>query len=210
MVKSDFFIIGVGASSGGQEALKEFFSTIPSDINAAFVVVTHLFRDYKSELTSIISRFTSLNVIRIGKHTSIQPGNVYVMPEDVEVEIQNGMLNLTPRSDKNIVNWSIDIFFESLAKEVGTKAIGVILSGMGSDGSDGAVRIFQEGGDVLVQDPESTQFNSMPKATILKDHPDFILSPKQLGSKITEMIQPKLPLPVEVLLPDRGNLRLNH
>lgn len=189
MVKSDFFIVGVGASAGGHDALKEFFSTIPSDINAAFVVVTHLFRDYKSELTSIITRFTSLNVITIHKQTNIRPGNVYVMPENVEVEIQNGMLNVTPRPDKNIVNWSIDIFFESLAEEVGTKAIGVILSGMGSDGSDGAVRIFQEGGDVLVQDPQSTQFNAMPKATILKDHPDFILPPKQLGLKITEMVQ---------------------
>ncbi|HEY0653879.1 MAG TPA: chemotaxis protein CheB [Chryseosolibacter sp.] len=191
METHDFFIVGVGASAGGQQALKEFFSTVPAETDAAFVVVTHLFREHKSELASIISRFTKLNVVSIKNNTRISPGNIYVMPEDVFVHLQGHVLKLVPRPNDNLINNSINIFFESLAKEAGTKAIGVILSGMGSDGSDGALKIFMEGGDVLVQDPESTKFNSMPMATILKDHPDFILPPRELGNKVAEMVRSK-------------------
>jgi two-component system, chemotaxis family, protein-glutamate methylesterase/glutaminase len=209
MNSSEFFIVGVGASAGGQDALKQFFSSIPSGVNAAFVVVTHLFRDHKSELASILSRFTRLNVIRIQKYTSIAPGNVYVMPEAVIVKIHSGLLTLEPRPSDNIVNKSIDIFFDSLATEAGSRAIGVVLSGMGSDGSNGAVKIFLNGGDVLVQDPESTRFNSMPIATILKDHPDFILPPKELGAKITDMIQSQQQQRKEIPMPKAGNIRMS-
>ncbi len=191
MSQQNLHIVGVGASAGGHDALKEFFSAIPSDIQAAFVVVTHLFRDHRSALSDIISRFTKLKVSRIANAVKPQPGHVYVMPEDVTVTIKNSRLMLTPRLSDNRVNNSIDIFFESLAIDQGKKAIGVILSGMGSDGADGALKIFQEGGDVLVQDPESTKFSSMPMATIFKDHPDFILPPKQLGIKLTLMISSK-------------------
>ena len=191
MSQYNFYIVGVGASAGGQAALKEFFSGIPADIPAAFVVVTHLSRDYKSSLSNIIAGFTDLNVSKIEKYTKPQPGHVYVMPEDVVAKMENGFLSLIPRPHDNVVNRSINIFFDSLAQEQQSKAIGVILSGMGSDGADGAVKIFQEGGDVLVQDPESTRFNSMPMATILKDHPDFILPPRALGIKLAEMIYAK-------------------
>ncbi|HEY0744153.1 MAG TPA: chemotaxis protein CheB [Chryseosolibacter sp.] len=191
MSQQDFRIVGVGASAGGQDALKSFFSQIPADVNAAFVVVTHLFRDFKSALPSIISRFTSLTVSRVENRTRLQPGNVYVMPEDVLMKIDSGVLMLVPRPDNNHVNNSIDVFFESLAEDQRSNAIAVVLSGMGSDGSDGALAVFKAGGDVLVQDPGSTKFNSMPIATILKDHPDFILPPAELGAKLTKMISLK-------------------
>lgn len=191
MSQYNFYIVGVGASAGGQTALKEFFSGIPADTPAAFVVVTHLSRDYKSSLHNIISGFTRLQVSKIGKYTKPEPGHVYVMPEDVVAKIENGFLTLVPRPHDNVINKSINIFFESLAREQQSKAVGVVLSGMGSDGADGALKIFLGGGDVLVQDPESTQFNSMPMATILKDHPDYILPPKELGVKLAEMIKMK-------------------
>ena len=191
MSRYNFYIVGVGASAGGQAALKEFFSGIPADTPAAFVVVTHLSRDFKSSLSDILSNFTDLKVSKIGKYTRPEPGHVYVMPEDVVAKMENGLLSLIPRPQDNIINKSINIFFESLAKEQQSKAIGIVLSGMGSDGADGALKIFLEGGDVMVQDPESTRFNSMPMATILKDHPDFILPPRELGIKLTEMIKMK-------------------
>lgn len=209
MNKNEFFIVGVGASAGGQDALKQFFSSIPPSVNAAFVVVTHLFRDYRSELPAILSRFTKLSVIRIEKNTIIVPGTVYVMPEDVVVKIQNNSLILEPRPTDQIVNKSIDIFFESLASEAGPRAIGVVLSGMGSDGANGAVKIFLGGGDILVQDPESTQFNSMPIATILKDHPDFILPPKELGAKIVDMAQHQVQPRKEIAPPRTGDMRMS-
>jgi chemotaxis response regulator CheB len=191
MSQFNFYIVGVGASAGGQAALKEFFSAIPADTPAAFVVVTHLSRDFKSSLHDIIAGFTKLKVSKIGKYTKPEPGRVYVMPEDVVAKMENGFLTLVPRPQDNVINKSINIFFESLAKEQQSKAIGVVLSGMGNDGAEGALKIFLEGGDILVQDPASTPFNSMPVATILKDHPDFILPPKELGLKVAEMIKMK-------------------
>jgi two-component system, chemotaxis family, protein-glutamate methylesterase/glutaminase len=191
MSKNDFYIVGVGASAGGQEALTKFFGAIPSDTNAAFVVVTHLSRDFPSALPEIMKRFTKLPVSRISGPTVPYPGNVYVMPEDVLLRLQNGLLIPSPRPTDNIINHSINIFFESLAEEQMSKAIGVVLSGMGSDGSEGALKIFEHGGEVLVQDPESTRFNSMPMATILKDHPDFILPPAELAKKIVQMVEVK-------------------
>jgi two-component system, chemotaxis family, protein-glutamate methylesterase/glutaminase len=191
MGKHDSYIVGVGASAGGQIALKEFFRSIPSDINAAFVVVTHLFRDFRTELPSILSRFTDLKVSRLADKTSPKPGHVYVMPEDVIATMQNGFIVLKPRPADNLINNTINTFFESLAIDKRSKAIGVILSGMGSDGANGAVKIFENGGDILVQDPGSTKFNSMPMATIMKDHPDFILPPQELGLKLTKMLRQK-------------------
>lgn len=189
MSNNDFPIVGVGASAGGQQALRDFFSSIPPDIDAAFVVVTHLLRQHKSELASILSRFSKIPVQPVTDNLRLSPGNIYVMPEDVFVQVRHGRLRLSQRPDSNVINNSINIFFESLAKDAGPRAIGVVLSGMGSDGSEGALKIFKEGGDVLVQDPESTKFTSMPMATILKDHPDFILPPRELGTKITQMIE---------------------
>lgn len=192
MNEERYCIVGVGASAGGQEALKDFFSRIPNDIPAGFIVVTHLFRNYKSELTKIISRFTTLKVKRISGFMKVERGCVYVMPEDTIVVINNGILSLKPRPAGEIINKSIDIFFESLAEDQKSNAIGVILSGMGSDGSNGALRLFHHGGDVIVQDPASTRFNAMPHATIQKDHPDLILPPKELGTGLVEMIEQKL------------------
>lgn len=191
MEKKELYIVGVGASAGGQDALKEFFSNIPADLPAAFVVVTHLLRNYKSELASIITRFTKLKVSRLSGITRPEAGRVYVMPEDVVAYMKDGNLYLKPRPAEHQINKSIDIFFESLADDQRNRAIGVILSGMGFDGSNGAMRLYERGGDVLVQEPSTTKFSSMPWATIMKDHPDFILPPKELGQKLSQLIHSK-------------------
>lgn len=191
MEKKELYIVGVGASAGGHEALKEFFTNIPTDLPAAFVVVTHLLRNYKSELASIITRFTKLKVSRLSGMTRPEAGRVYVMPEDVIAYMKDGHLVLKQRPAEQNINRSIDIFFESLAEDQRNRAIGVVLSGMGFDGSNGALRLYEKGGDVLVQEPSTTKFNSMPWATIMKDHPDYILPPKELGRKLAELIQSK-------------------
>lgn len=209
MINEDFIIVGVGASAGGHQALKDFFSAIPAEVDAAFVVVTHLLRQHKSELASIVSRFSKIPVHPIRDNLKLSPGNIYVMPEDVFVRLHNGRLKLSLRPEDNLINNSINVFFDSLAKEAGPRAIGVVLSGMGSDGSDGALKIFMEGGDVLVQDPESTKFNSMPMATILKDHPDFILPPRELGTKITQMIEAKTSEKPKIVTYSKENFRIN-
>jgi len=188
MQQESFFVVGVGASAGGQLALNDFFSAIPTDVNAAFVVITHLLRTHKTELPRIVSRFTSLPVERIRTGTRLERGHVYVMPENVEVTLNGETLYLHHRPSEKIVNTAIDVFFESLATNYGHRAIGVILSGLGTDGSNGAVHIFNHGGEVLIQDPSSTIFSGMPIAAILKDHPYKILSPRQLGESLVKRL----------------------
>jgi chemotaxis response regulator CheB len=190
-LKNNLFIVGVGASADGHIALQEFFVNIPADLPAAFVIVTHLIRDYKSQLASIVARYTKLKVTRISGIMQPEAGCVYVMPENVIALIRNGNLYLKPRPTDTLINNAIDTFFESLAADERSNAIGVVLSGMGTDGAKGALNLYEVGADVLVQDPDSTRFNGMPRATIMKDHPDFILPPRELGQKIVELIRIK-------------------
>lgn len=185
----NFHIVAVGASAGGNEALERFFTDVPADIPAAVVVVTHLYRSFRSELARIISRYTAMNVLRIRDGMCVEPGNVYVMPENVIMSIHDGALFLKERPVDRLANNAIDIFFESLAVDQQEYAIGVILSGMGFDGSKGALKIFEHGGSVYVQDPETTAFNSMPLAAIMNDHPDFILPPEKLGKTLTSNLK---------------------
>jgi chemotaxis response regulator CheB len=188
MRTNDFIVVGVGASAGGHSALKEFFAAIPVDIPAAFVVITHLRRGHKSELAKIISRFTKLRVERISHLVLAEPGTVYVLPENQRVKIKGTTLMLTTRPKEEQTNNAIDFFFKSLAADQQQNSIGVILSGMGTDGAEGATTIFEQGGTVFVQAPSSTSFQSMPCATIMKDHPEFVLPPSALGAKLASFI----------------------
>jgi two-component system, chemotaxis family, protein-glutamate methylesterase/glutaminase len=187
----NFFVCGIGASAGGHDAIAEFFKNIPPDPGVAFVVVTHLLRSHKSTLDRIIAKYTSLKVVRIKEIQQVQPNVIYVMPEGVNVVIKGNFLRLSRRSEYEIKNEAIDTFFKSLAENWKEKAIGIIFSGMGSDGASGAVELHKYGGQVLVQDPHSTPFNSMPWAAIRKDSPDEVLTPAKLGLKLLEILREK-------------------
>jgi two-component system, chemotaxis family, protein-glutamate methylesterase/glutaminase len=191
MEKSEFYVVGLGASAGGYQALKEFFCNIPDNPNIAFVVVTHLLRGHKSILDKILSKFTSLKVVRMKGLDIVRPNTVYVLPEDQKVYMRNGALILKPRNENEIVNKTIDEFFHTLAEDQKEKAVAIILSGMGTDGSSGVESIHEFGGLVLVQEPYSTQFKSMPNAIINRDHPDQVLPPKELARNLIEIIEAK-------------------
>ncbi|MBT1702897.1 chemotaxis protein CheB [Chryseosolibacter indicus] len=191
MASNDLYVVGIGASAGGHDALKSFFENLDDDLPAAYVVVTHLLRSHESQLDKIIARFTPMPVHRIKGITQVRRGEVYVLPENAEVKIKDGFLYLYPRRENEGINRAIDIFFESLAIDKKELAVGIIMSGMGYDGSDGAQKLFEYNGMVLVQEPASTKFNSMPWAAIMKDHPDYILPPKQLAGTIGKLIKEK-------------------
>lgn len=191
MTRDDLYVVGIGASAGGHEALKSFFEKLPDDLPAAYVVVTHLLRTHRSQLDRIITRFTRMPVHRIENETQVQRGEVYVLPENAEVKIQDNILYLFARSEEVTINKAIDVFFKSLAQDKKEKAIGVILSGMGTDGSNGVIKIFDNLGTVLVQEPASTRFNSMPSAAISKDHPEEILPPGKLAQTLSIYIREK-------------------
>lgn len=191
MLREDMFVVGIGASAGGHAALQEFFEHLPKDLPAAFVVVTHLLRAHNSRLDKILSAHTKMNVTKLTRITALQAGEVYVLPENAFVKLKKGFLLLQERGIDKIRNNAIDLFFKSLAEEKKEKSVGVILSGMGSDGAEGALTIFEHGGDVLVQEPSTAQFTSMPWAAIIKDHPDYILPPSKLAEKLASILREK-------------------
>ncbi|MEO1764858.1 MAG: chemotaxis protein CheB, partial [Cyanobacteria bacterium J06629_18] len=160
----DFFIIGIGASAGGVQALEAFFSNLPDHPSAAFVVVQHLSPDYKSMMTEILQRKTQLPVHEIVDGVVIEPSHAYVLPPGKLVTVNNRQLRLEKR--KRNFNYPVNKFFQSAAKQWGEKVVGIVLSGTGNDGTEGLKAISEAGGIGLVQSPETAQFNSMPSSAI--------------------------------------------
>lgn len=186
-MKNPFFVVGIGASAGGQAALKEFLKNMPASVNAAFVIVTHLSRDYKTNLHAILSGYTAMRVSLVEHGEQLEPGRIYVMPENVEVIVSDGRLFLEPRANTP-VNKAVDTFFESLAREIGEMAVAVVLSGGGTDGSQGVQHIHRHGGRVFVQAPLSSPMAGMPEASIAADHPVAVEDPAILAKSIVECI----------------------
>lgn len=184
-----FAIVAIGASAGNQEALQEFLAEVPRTINACFVVILHLSRDHRTKMPEIISKFTKMNVIRVSDVCTLKPGNIYVMPEGVTMAIKDRILYLYPRKNGAIKNTAIDDFLWTFARTEHDRCLAVILSGMGADGTDGAIAIHEEGGKILVQDPRSTEFDGMPNSVIAFDHPNLIAPPRHLGKALARIVK---------------------
>jgi len=183
MKNYDHIIVGIGASAGGLESLTRFFSNLPPQQDAAFVVVMHLLRGYKSSLDNILRRSAQMPVIRIEDGTTVQSGNIYILPEGKYLQIRNRKLLLIDR-DYSGVNEAVDVFFTSMAEDAGRSAIGIIMSGTGTDGTEGIKQIERNGGFVMVEDPRSSRFNGMPSSAIKFDNPDVIETPEVLAKFI--------------------------
>ncbi|WP_186774209.1 chemotaxis protein CheB [Chitinophaga pinensis] len=186
MVKPDFFIAGLGCSAGCLDVLKTFFANVPEQTGIAFVVVQHLSRNYVSILDKLLQSHTKLPIIRVLQDMEIRPDHIYLLPEGKFLLIRDGILRLIPRTTTHVVNYAVDIFFTSLAAYAGNKAIGIILTGMGTDGLEGARAIEGAGGIVFVQDPASAVFKGMPVSVITGDEPDVILPPAELAQALTK------------------------
>lgn len=180
----DFYVVGIGASAGGLEALEQFFASMPSDSNMAFVVIQHLSPDFKSLMPEILSRNTEMEVYQIENGMKIVPGCVYLNPPKFNVKISQGQLFLNEQDPIQKVNLTINTFFESLAEDMNEKSIGIILSGTGSDGTRGCRAIKEAGGIVIAQDVKSAKFNGMPKSVIVTNICDYILPPTSMPEKL--------------------------
>ncbi len=183
----DFFIIAIGASAGGVQALETFFSNLPDHPSAAFVVIQHLSPDYKSMMAEIIQRKTQLPVHEIIDGAIIEPSHAYVLPPGKLVTVKNGQLRLEKRNRS--FSYPVNKFFKSAAQQWGEKVVGIVLSGTGNDGTDGLKTISEAGGIGLVQSPETAQFNSMPSSAIPSGLVDEILSPQDLARTVFELIR---------------------
>ena len=190
---TSFPIVGIGASAGGLVAFESFFRSFPRDADCqlALVVVQHLAPDHKSELVDLLRNYTDMQVFEIEDGMRVRPGCVYVIPPNHELAIFNGLLQLLPLTDPRSQRLPIDFFFNSLAQDQHQLAIGLIFSGSGSDGSHGVRAIKSAGGMVMVQSPETAEFDSMPQAAIKTGIVDFVSTvsdmPTQLLAYITQI-----------------------
>jgi two-component system CheB/CheR fusion protein len=177
-------IVAVGASAGGLEALKAFFEHIPQTTKSAYIIIQHLSSDYKSMMGELLARSTNLPIMEVEEGMKVKPGHIYLIPSANNLVIKNNRLNLLEKPKNLTLNLPIDMFFESLAREQREKAIGVILSGTGSDGTRGSRAIKESDGMIMVQEPEEAQFDGMPRSAINTGLVDYVLPVKQMGNEL--------------------------
>lgn len=183
------FCVGIGASAGGLEAIEVFFKNMPESTGMAFVVVQHLSPDYKSLMMELLSRHTKMPIHRVEDGMIVKHDNIYLIPPKKNMTVFGGRLYLTDHSHGMGLNLPIDIFFRSLAQDFGKNAIGIVLSGTGSDGALGIRAIKESGGTVLVQDDKSAKFDGMPRSSIATGMVDFVLSPAEMPDKLISYIK---------------------
>lgn len=177
-------IVAIGASAGGLEALETFFDNMPADTGLAFVVVQHLSPDFKSLMDELLSRHTKIRIHRVVDGMPVDANAIYLMPPKKEMIISGGSLLLTDKDRSQSLTLPIDVFFRSLAQDAGSRAVGVVLSGTGSDGSRGVRAIRDAGGLVIVQDPLTAKFDGMPKSAIDTGMVDYVLAPERMPEAI--------------------------
>jgi len=179
-----FRIVGIGASAGGLEALGQFFEHMPADSGMAFVVVQHLDPTKKGMLPELLQRTTIMRVVQVKDSTKVRPNEVYVIPPNSDMSLFHDTLHLLPATSPRGPRSPIDIFFRSLAEDQKERGVGIILSGMGSDGTAGLGTIKEKEGLTLVQDPQSAQFDSMPRSAIAAGLGDIVGSAEELPGKL--------------------------
>jgi two-component system CheB/CheR fusion protein len=178
------FVVGVGASAGGLEALQRLFDGIRPSGRLAFVVVQHLSPDFKSVMGELLARHSNLAVRVVEDGTPVEPGTIYLMPAKKEMIISAGCLVLRDRDPSEGLSLPIDVFFRSLAEDQGLRSIAIVLSGSGSDGSRGIRAIHEVGGLVIAQTEDTAKFSGMPKSAIDTGVVDLMLAPESMAAAL--------------------------
>jgi len=204
-----FPVVGIGASAGGLEALEHFLSHVPAGSGMAFVIVQHLDPTRKGIMPELLQRATRMKVVQVKDRTLVQPERVYVIPPNKDMSILHGVLHLLEPVTPRGLRLPIDFFLRSLAQDQHERSIGVILSGMGSDGTLGLRAIKEKAGLVLVQDPASAKFDGMPRSAIDAGLADIVAPVDELPGRILAYLQ-RTPLPraSEVELKDKAQSAL--
>lgn len=186
-----FPIVGIGASAGGLDAFTKLFEQLPSDTGMAFVLIQHLAPTHESVLSELLSRVTPMPVSEVEDDMEVEPNHVYVIPPNMNMSISRGILKLITREKTRGLYLPIDYFFRSLAENIDGISIGVVLSGTGSDGSEGIKAIKAQGGITFAQDPESAEQGGMPRSAIATGAVDFIMMPQEIAQELARIA--KLP-----------------
>ncbi len=182
-------VAGIGASAGGLDALRRLMAALRPDTGMAFVVVEHLDPTRESLLAEILSQSTDLPVQQAEHGLVISRGRVYVIPPNVNLGVQDGRLHFTRRSETRAPQHPIDFLFRSLAEQQPGQCAGVVLSGTGADGTLGVCEIKGAGGLTFAQHPDTAQFDGMPRSAINSGFIDFVLSPEEIGARLSTLDQ---------------------
>lgn len=183
------FIVAIGASAGGLEAIHEFFDAIPATTGASFVIIQHLSPDHKSLLVDLISKHTRMKVYEAEHNHQLKRNCVYVIPNDKFMQVVNRKFVLSDKTLPKAPNNAVDIFLYSLAKEQREDAIAVLLSGTGTDGTKGIKAVKEAGGLVLVQEPGSAKFDGMPMSAITSGNVDHILPTAEIANEVVRVLE---------------------
>jgi two-component system CheB/CheR fusion protein len=186
---SDFPVVGIGASAGGLEALEAFFHNTAVKSGMAYIVIQHLDPNRVGILPELLQRVTKIKITEALDETPVMPDCVYVIPHNKNISISHGILRLSEPVIKDGLRLPIDFFFHSLAEDMGTRAVGVILSGMGSDGSLGLLSIKERSGITAVQNPDTAKFDSMPRSAEKTVLIDINSEAKNLPGLIAELFK---------------------
>jgi two-component system, chemotaxis family, CheB/CheR fusion protein len=182
-----FSVVGVGASAGGLAAVTALLKHLPPGVGAAFVIIQHLDPKHGSLTPDILSRVSPIPVNEVQDGMRIRPSHVYVIPPNSNMRLQQGVLKLTPRTEARGQHLPIDLFFRSLAEDRKDQAIGVVLSGIASDGTIGVQAIKAEGGFTFAQEPTSAQYDGMPRSAIRSGAVDIVETPEGIAREIANM-----------------------
>ena len=181
-------VVGIGASAGGLEALEKFFHQVPADSGMAFVVVQHLSPDFDSVMDELLVRQTDIPVQTVEDGVKVRANAIYLIPPKKEMIIAGGKLLLTDKDPEHGLTLPIDQFFRSLAQDVGARAVAVVLSGTGSDGSRGIRDVHESGGLVIVQSEDTAKFDGMPKSAMETGVVDVVLAPEQMADTLIQYV----------------------
>jgi two-component system CheB/CheR fusion protein len=185
---NDHFIVAIGASAGGLEALTSFFEYTPVD-GVSYVIIPHLSPDTKSRMVEILSRHSNLEIFEATEGMEVKPNKVYLIPNTKYMGIRNGRLFMSEKEGQLRPHLTIDSFFSSLAKDYGGKAIAIVLSGVGADGTRGIIDIQREGGMVMIQEPTTAQYDGMPTSAISTGVSSYILDAEAMPAAIQQYVR---------------------
>jgi len=184
-----FPIVGIGASAGGLEAMEQYLGNVPENSGMAYVVVQHLDPTHKGMLPELLQRISKMKVFQVKDRMVVIPNCIYVIPPNKIMSISKGVLHLQKPIQERGYRLPIDFFFLSLAEDRKELAVGLILSGMGSDGSMGIRAIKEKNGIVMVQVPENAKFDSMPRNAINSVTVDIVAPANELPRRLTEFFK---------------------
>ncbi len=189
------FIVGIGASAGGLEALERFFKAVPENTGMAFVVIQHLSPDFHSLMDELLARFTRLPIVRVSTQVVPQADTIYLLQPRKIMVLNHGQLQSFDKPNDEGLSMPINTFFRSLARDIGERAIAVVLSGTGTDGSIGLSDVHEAGGLVLAQSLETAKFDGMPRSAIATNQVDLVLAPEEMpASLLSYAANPSAPL----------------